>query len=318
MKPIVDTTAQRVLVIGESHMEVVRLGGDEYRRPAGSPMNVAYGLARLGADTRFLTGLGSDADGDAIRRHLASAGVKLLSESEIDAKTSESILNMSPDGSTTHSFNIDWKLPSFSGLQRTKWIHVGSISTFLAPGADSLERLLRAVQGTTSISYDPNIRPSLIGEHVQALRRFERIAALAKVVKLSNEDAAWLYPSLSEDFVIDKILTLGPEIVALTMGAAGARISTQASSVHVPAPSVEVVDTIGAGDSFMAAFISALLAIRAVSIGGRQLEQVAKVAVMAAAITCSRDGAEPPSLLEIMAALSVRRSNPRATNHARH
>jgi fructokinase len=180
----------------------------------------------------------------------------------------------------------------------------------MAPSADSLEQLLRVVTGTTSISFDPNVRPALIGEHGQALRCFERIAELAKVVKLSHEDAAWLYPSLSEDFVIDKILTLGPRIVALTRGAAGARLSTHQYSVQVPSPAVEIADTIGAGDSFMAALISALLAIDTESIGVRQLEHLATLSVMAAAITRSRIGAVPPSLPELLAALGVRRSSP--------
>ena len=289
-------------------MDVVRVGFDEWRHPGGSPMNVAYGLAKLGVDTRFLTQLGDDADGDAIRNHLAAAGVKLLDESNDGTETSVSMATIGPDGSATYSFDIDWKLPAFTGLHLTKWIHVGSIATFLPPGADSLERLLRVVKDTTSISYDPNIRPSLLGEHEQALSRFERIARLAKVVKLSDEDAAWLYPSQSEDSVIDKIFTLGPQIVAITQGAAGARVSTQRHSVEVPSPAVEVVDTIGAGDSFMAALISALLAVDATSVGVRQLQHIAKLSVTAAAITCSRTGADPPRLLELLAALGIRRT----------
>jgi fructokinase len=303
-----DTRARRVLIIGESLMDIVRAGGDEYRRPGGSPMNVAYGLARLGVDTRFLTRLGSDADGGAIRQHLAGAGVKVLDEPDDNSKTSVSIANIAQDGSAAYSFEVEWKLPTFSGLQLAKWIHVGSIATFLAPGADSLEQLLRALQHTAPISYDPNIRPALIGAHEQALRRFERIARLAKVVKLSHADAAWLYPSLSEDLVVDKILALGPEIVALTQGPAGARISTRHRGVQVPSVVVDIADTVGAGDSFMAALISALLAIDASNLGTHQLQQVAKFSVMAAAITCSRVGAEPPSLLELLAAIGISRS----------
>jgi fructokinase len=298
-------------------MDIVRIGDSEYRRPAGSPMNVAYGLARLGADTRLLTQVGGDADGDAIRQHLAGAGVKLLAESNSNAKTGVCIVDIAPNGSSTYSFDIDWKLPTFSGLQLAKWIHVGSIATFLNPGADSLERLLLAIKDTAPVSYDPKIRPSLIGKHDDALRRFERISSLAKVVKLSYEDAAWLYPSMSEDFVIDKILTLGPVIVALTRGAAGARISTQHNTVQVSPPAVDVADTIGAGDSFMAALISALLAVGAKRMGARQLENVGNVAVTAAAITCSRNGAEPPSLLELLAATGIHRSNPGRANDIR-
>jgi fructokinase len=307
-----DRPAPSVLVIGESLMDVVRVGDDEYRHPGGSPMNVAYGLARLGVDTRLLTRIGPDSDGDAIRQHLAAAGVTLLDESLDGARTSVSTANIGPDGSASYSFEIDWRLAGFSGLHQAKWIHVGSIATFLPPGADSLERLLQALGNTTSISYDPNIRPSIIGDHAQAIGRFERISRLAKVVKLSDEDAAWLYPSLSEKFVVDKILALGPDMVALTRGAAGARISTRQSTVEIPAPRVEVADTIGAGDSFMAALISALLAMDVRNMAIQQLEHVARLSVMAAALTCTRPGAQPPTLLELIDALPGRANPGRA------
>jgi fructokinase len=280
-------------------------------------MNVAYGLARLGVDTRFLTQLGSDADGRAIRKHLASAGVKVLDESEIGAKTSISGVSVEQNGPATNNFDTDWQLPPISGLRLTKWAHVGAISTFLTPSADSLERLFRAVKDTISISYDPNIRPSILGDREQTIGRFERMAALAKVVKLSNEGAAWLYPTLTEESAMDKILTLGPQIVAITQGAAGARLSTKRYSVHVPSPTVDVADTMGAGDSFMAALISALLTVDAKSLGVRQLEQVAKLSVTAAAITCSRTGAELPSLLETLAALGIKRWNVGSADQAR-
>jgi fructokinase len=294
-----DTPASSVLVIGESLMDVVHDNMGERRLPGGSPMNVAYGLARLGVDTRLLTRVGMDSDGEAIKHHVVSAGVTLLEESLDNEKTSVAIVNVAPNGSATYSFDVDWRLPSLSGLHLTNWIHVGSIATFLSPGADSLERFLSALKDKRLISYDPNIRPGMLGDHQLAITRFERIASLVKVLKLSDEDAAWLYPALSEEFAIDRILTLGPEVVALTRGSAGARISTERFTVEVAAPVVAVVDTIGAGDSFMAALISTLLTTSLDVLTTRKLEHVARLSVTAASLTCTRAGAQPPSLREL-------------------
>jgi len=298
-----DDAPPPVLVIGESLIDVVRSGDNESRRPGGSPMNVAYGLSRLGVGTRLLTRIGNDADGEAIVRHLSAAGVTLVDESPHAARTSVSIATIESGGSANYSFDIDWALEPFSEPSTSQWIHVGSLATFLAPGADSLERILRSAGPGTLISYDPNIRPALVGDYHRALSRFERIAGLAGVVKLSEEDAAWLYPASSEDAIVDRILSLGPEIVAVTRGAAGARISTRHDAVAIEAQEVVVADTIGAGDSFMAALISVLLPLNVKSLTSKELGHVARLSVMAAALTCARTGAQPPSLLELAEAL---------------
>jgi fructokinase len=297
------TPAPSVLVIGESLIDVVNDDAGERRLPGGSPMNVAYGLARLGVDTRLLTRVGMDSDGEAIKRHVDKAGVTLLEESLDNQKTSVAVANIARNGSATYRFDVDWRLPSLTGLHLTNWIHVGSIATFLPPGADSLERFLSALKDKRPISYDPNIRPAMLGDRQLAVARFERIAGLVRVLKLSDEDAAWLYPALSEEFAIDRILTLGPEVVALTRGSAGARISTERFTVEVAAPVVAVVDTIGAGDSFMAALVSSLLAMPIAGLTTGQLRHIARLCVTAASLTCTRAGAEPPSLMELSDAL---------------
>ncbi len=297
------SAAPSVLVIGESLVDVVREGAGERRHPGGSPMNVAYGLARLGVDTRLLTRIGTDADGEQIRRHIAGAGVSLLEESIGAEKTSTAVANIDRNGSATYSFDVDWRLPTLTGFQLTNWIHVGSIATFLSPGADSLERFLGALRDKRVISYDPNIRPAMVGDHHDAVDRFERIARLVRVLKLSDEDAAWLYPALPEESVVEKLLALGPEIVALTRGSDGARISTGQSTAELAAPTVEVVDTIGAGDSFMAALISTLLTSTAGGMTTRRLRRVVRLCVTAASLTCARAGAEPPTLTELTDAL---------------
>lgn len=130
-------------------MDVVRVGDREYRQPGGSPLNVAFGLARLGIGTRFLARIGSDADGSAIRRHLVCSGVTILDESVDSAKTSVAIATVEPDGSATYSFDVDWRLATFGESHRWKWIHAGFLATFLPPGADSLEHLLHTLKDAT-------------------------------------------------------------------------------------------------------------------------------------------------------------------------
>lgn len=278
----------RVLVIGEALVDVVRDGGSESQHPGGSPMNVAYGLAQLGVDAQLLTRLGRDSNGALIEHHLYRAGVRLLPASLRDERTSTAIATIGVDGSATYEFDVNWDLPPID-THAPSWVHVGSIGTFLTPGADSVERFLEIYEGR--VSYDPNIREALMP--ADARERFERIARLATVLKLSDEDARWLYPDL--DDVIDVLLALGPSVVALTRGAGGATIASADERLDVPAVRVEVKDTVGAGDSFMAALIASLLE-------DKPLDAAAATAVAAAAITVSRVGAQPPTRAELEAA----------------
>ena len=274
-----------VLVIGESLVDVVRDGDTEARHAGGSPMNVAYGLARLGVEAQLLTRIGRDSDGALIENHLYRAGVRLLPASLRDEPTSTAIATIGADGSAAYEFDVSWDLPPVAA-RAPEWVHVGSIGTFLAPGADSVERFLEGYGGR--VSYDPNIREALMP--ADALHRFERIARLTTVLKLSDEDARWLYPDA--DDVIAVLLALGPSVVALTRGAGGATIASATERVDVPAARVEVKDTIGAGDSFMAALIASLL-------DEKPLDAAAATAIAAAAITVSRAGAQPPTRAEL-------------------
>lgn len=285
-----------VLVIGESLVDVVRDAGAEVRHPGGSPMNVAYGLAQLGVDVGLLTRIGRDSDGAIIEQHLQRAGVRLLPASLRDEPTSTAIATIGGDGAATYEFDVSWDLGDVTAS--ADWVHVGSIATFLAPGADAVERFLESTRAR--VSYDPNIRQALMP--ADALQRFERIARLTHVLKLSDEDAAWLYPDA--DDVLGVLLALGPSVVALTRGAQGATIASADQRVDVPAVRVQVRDTIGAGDSFMAALIASL-------IEDKPLDAAAATAIAAAAITVSRAGAQPPTRAELDV-FALRSSNPSA------
>lgn len=276
----------RVLVIGEALVDVVRDGDSEARHAGGSPMNVAYGLAQLGVSTRLLTRIGRDDDGALIQAHLARAGVELLPASLRDEPTSTAIAMIGADRQASYEFDVSWDLDAVDAT--ADWVHVGSIATFLAPGADAIEAFLTETEAT--VSYDANIRPALMPD--DARERFERIARLTAVLKLSDEDGRWLYPDLDESALLDRLLSFGPRIVAVTRGGDGAVVATPDERVSVEAVTVEVADTVGAGDSFMAAFIAELL-------DDKPADAAARTAIAAAAITVSRVGAQPPTRAEL-------------------
>ena len=278
----------RVLVIGESLVDVVRDGGSESRHAGGSPMNVAYGLAQLGVPASLLTRIGRDDDGALIQTHLARAGVELLPASLRDEPTSTAIATIGADRAASYEFDVTWDLGAVDAS--ADWVHVGSIATFLAPGADVIEDYL-ATCG--KVSYDPNIRAALMP--VDARERFERVARLTTVLKLSDEDGRWLYPDLDEAALLDRLLGFGPAVVVITRGADGAAVATAEQRFDVPAVRVTVADTVGAGDSFMAAFIACLL-------DGTTADAAARAAIAAAAITVSRVGAQPPTRAELAVA----------------
>ena len=172
-------------------------------------MNVAFGLGRLDVPVKLLTSLGADADGRAIESHLESGNVKLVGSSRGAGRTSSAHVDLSRDGSAQYRFDIRWELPSLEGVEIPRWVHTGSIASFMAPGAISLTTFLAALGDDTIISYDPNIRPSLLPDHKVALAQFERIASLATVLKMSDEDAQWLYPDEPTEAVMEYLLDLG-------------------------------------------------------------------------------------------------------------
>ncbi|MHC9043281.1 carbohydrate kinase family protein [Microbacterium saperdae] len=288
----------RVRVIGESVIDIVDHAGGERRHVGGSPLNVAYGLAVLDVPVELVTRIGRDDDGERVRVHLAAPGVVLDPRSIDDGPTSTAHARIQTDGSADYSFDIRWTPPGLDTERTPAWTHVGSIATFIDPGADDVEAHLTNLAGRSEVSYDPNIRPTLLPDHEQALARFERIVALSSVVKLSDEDANWLYPDADLESVLRTLLALGPSMVVATQGHRGATLMTARDQVQVPALTVETVDTIGAGDSFMSALIFALLEEGPPS-DEAHLRRVGRFAATAAALTCERAGANPPSRTEV-------------------
>ncbi|ACL40860.1 PfkB domain protein [Pseudarthrobacter chlorophenolicus A6] len=290
-----------VVVVGEALVDIVVSPRGTEEHPGGSPANVAYGLGRLGVGTGLMTSIGTDHHGAAIEQHLHSAGVRLLPGSRGTAATATATAVLASDGSARYDFDIRWDLPRTAPAALPKILHTGSIATFLEPGASVVRELLEQSHRRCTVTYDPNVRPSLLGSHSEAASIFEDLLPFTEVVKLSDEDARWLYPRLSLDEVSRRILGLGPALVAVTRGADGSLLTTRDAQVAVPSLKSVVADTIGAGDSYMTALIYGLLMRGADGLAPSVLEALGRMAAKAAAITVRRPGAHPPTLEELRA-----------------
>ncbi|AXJ08668.1 carbohydrate kinase [Arthrobacter sp. PM3] len=292
-----------VVVVGEALIDVVTSPEGTIEYPGGSPANVAYGLGRLGVATGLLTAIGDDAHGAAIEKHLHSAGVTLLPGSYSLGRTASATATLAPDGSAAYDFDISWALEPVAPACSPKVLHTGSIATFLAPGAGAVKSFLQQCRHECTITYDPNIRPALLGSHAEAAAIFEDLVQLTDVVKLSDEDAHWLYPRKDLEDTAAHLLGLGAGLAVITQGAQGSLLATHAAQLNVPSVKSRVADTIGAGDSYMAALILGLLTRGTDGFAPAVLEQLGRTASMAAAITVRRPGANPPTLEELQTQL---------------
>lgn len=287
-----------VLVIGEALIDIVESPDGDRELVGGSPANVAVGLARQRHSVRLLTRIGRDDRGHRIADELAASGVRIDPSSWTDAPTSTARARLRADGSAAYEFAIDGDVPA-ADLAGVAAVHAGSIALFRNPGGAAVLAALRAAAGRVLVSVDPNIRPALVGDHGDALARFQAAAASADLVKLSDEDAAWLYPGLGAAGVLQRIAGYGPRLVVLTRGADGAVGLGPGGLVEVAPHVVEVVDTIGAGDAYMASLISSVLDDAAVLTDAVAFTAALRRAAVVAGITVSRSGANPPTRAEV-------------------
>lgn len=292
-----------VVVVGEALVDIVVSPAGTVEHPGGSPANVAYGLGRLGVGTALLTSLGDDPHGQAIEQHLSSAGVDLLPGSRGGGRTATATAMLASDGSASYDFDVRWELPRTVPAALPKILHTGSIATFLAPGAAAVRDLLEQAHERCLVTYDPNVRPALLGSQAEAQRIFEDLVPLTDVVKLSDEDARWLYPGLPVEDAAQRILGLGTGLVAVTLGSDGSLLAASGTRLAIPPVSSAVADTIGAGDSYMAALIYGLLMRGTDGLTPAVLESLGRLASKAAAITVRRPGANPPTLAELQGEL---------------
>ena len=301
----------RALVLGEALVDVVRrLDGTVAEHPGGSPANVAIGLGRLGRPVELLTWFGHDAHGDLVRAHLESSAVHVVPGSDGAAATPVAIATLDASGAATYTFDLDWRVPPAVQLpEHVVVVHTATIGAALAPGGEAVLRLLAQARARSTVTYDPNIRPALLGSPAATRPLVARLIGLADVVKVSDEDLAWLEPGTGPGEVAQQWAAAGPALVIVTRGAAGV-LAVTAGGLHaeVAAVTVEVADTVGAGDSFMSGLIDGLWtagllgaarrdALAAIDAG--TLVQILHRSARIAAITVSRAGANPPWTTEL-------------------
>ena len=302
--------AGSALVIGEALVDIVDDGsGSLVEAPGGSPLNVAVTMSRLGVATRLLSALGDDKRADQVAEHLAASGVQLLPGARRLPRTSTATARTDASGAASYDFDVSWDPPA-AETSGHGIVHAGSLGLFLQPGEAVVHRALAAgAAGGAVVSLDPNVRPGLLGDHATALGRFEELLALAHVVKLSDEDAAWFYPGTDPRDVARRILDRGPALVTVTRGADGCLMTTRETTCALPSAATPVVDTIGAGDAFMGAMLRELL-VRGLlptlvdrgAPAAADLEAVGVAAARVAALTVGRRGADPPWRDEVDAA----------------
>lgn len=303
-----------IVVGGEALVDLVEEHGVLVPVPGGGPFNTAIALGRLGVPVAYLGTLSHDDYGSLLGRLLIEAGVDMSLVRWSDAPTPLAIVHRHDDGENTYTFYLTGTsltdLPPDAVLafpEDVRAIHVGTLGLAIDPPASAYEALLEREAGRRTIVLDPNVRPNVFGDPASYRLRFERLAGLADIVKLSDDDAAWIYPGVEPAGILERVLALGPRLVVITMGTGGAIAASADGRARVPAVPVTVVDTVGAGDSFGAALLAALVDRDALEpeatqpLGDSLLEEVVAYAVTASAITCTRTGAVPPTRAEIEA-----------------
>jgi fructokinase len=281
-------------------------GADVVRDPVvgGGPANTAKALARLGLDSYFLCGLSSDAYGDQQRAEFIADGVKLDCAPTLPGPSATAHVTLDENGGASYKFTFDGTA-TFSS--NNTWLpdptnppavlHVGTLGTLIEPSASALYSWAQKVDAP--IVYDPNIRSSVEANRDKYLANVIKWAALARVVKLSDDDANWLFPEKNLEEVVKTFLAMGVQLVVVTLGADGILGFTSRGSVRVPGVKVDVVDTVGAGDTVGAIVVEAIVSYGIDNLHDELLEKTLIRAAQAAAITCSRAGAKPPTKAEL-------------------
>ncbi|WP_328718728.1 carbohydrate kinase [Streptomyces sp. NBC_00247] len=279
----------------------------------GGPANTAVALARLGTPTRFAGRLSKGPLGTLLRERLASSGADLGPSVTSSRPATLALARIDGTGGASYDFyadgTADWQwtpaelTAALAAVPPSVCVHTGSLALALPPGAAAIEAALEHARDTATVCLDPNVRPTLADvEHLRA--RLPHWCALADIVRVSADDVELLMPGTGPEEAADRLLAAGAVLAVVTLGADGALARTRDFGVRVPAPAVDVVDTIGAGDAFTAGLLHRLAADGL--LGGRldgltepALRDATEFAVAVAARTCAVAGAQPPYAAEM-------------------
>jgi fructokinase len=307
-----------VLVIGEALVDVVYgINGEIKNIPGGSPANTAVALARLGTKTYMKARTSSDQFGTEIRNYLTNQNVNLDYSLVVDSPSSVIDAVIQKDGSAKYEANLNGAADygwTFAELNQEidrdiQIIQLGSLTSYVEPGATNVEKWFAQLRQSDKylLTFDPNIRHPLDGQNEKDVRnRAKRLASLSHVVKASDEDLNWIFSNDNPKDSAINIIKSGASLVFVTLGKKGAFVvNKELEIIEVPAKEIEVIDTIGAGDTFAAALITQLLANSWINenelekLKTTDLTAILTNCALAATITCSRQGANPPHRLEV-------------------
>ena len=279
----------------------------------GGPANTAKALARLGHDVEFIDGISTDAYGVSARKELERDGVGLTLSLVSDKPTCTATVTLDAagsasyqfliDGTATFDFNDSW-LPDPERLKPSV-LHIGTLVTIVEPASSILYQWAIKCAEFAPIVFDPNVRSSVVGGREKYRSAVEQWAAISSVIKLSDDDISWLYPDESMDQVAKRWIAAGSSLVVVTRGAQGIIGYTEHGYEEVEGAKVTVVDTVGAGDTVGAILVEGIIKHSVIGLQGQVLNAVLHRAAIAAGITVSRAGAQPPRLHELVEALDA-------------
>jgi fructokinase len=280
-------------------------GGERVAVIGGGPANTAKALARLGHQVEFIDGISTDHYGKSAQEELRKDGVGLSLSKIIDKPTCQAIVSLDENSSARYEFLIEetatfdfsrsWLPEGFPSV-----LHIGTLATVIQPGASELFEWAKKISERVPIVFDPNVRPAVLSESAEYRRVVEKWVGISSVVKVSEDDIAWLYPAKSEEDVAREWLALGAELVVVTRGADGMVGITKSDVISVPGVAVSVIDTVGAGDTVGAIIVEGVVKYGVSGLTGERLKSVLQRAAKAASITVARQGAQPPFSHELL------------------
>jgi fructokinase len=300
-----------VWVCGEALIDLIPVEpGSEQRNaiPGGGPANTAHALARLGIPTEFIGGLSDDEYGRRMRAEFIADGVGLTFTPEHKLPTCLAIVSIAIDGGATYEFKIDGTatfafeaetLPDPNTFNPDA-IYIGTLATIIEPGVKILKDWIEKSKDCAPIIYDPNIRSAVISDRDKYQEVVKNWVALSSVVKASEDDLTWLYPDIEPLDIAHTWVEEGVKLVVITKGENGIIGVTNYQEIFIPGIKVDVIDTVGAGDTVGAVLVEAIVEFGLEKLINELLSHTLHRAVLAASITCSRSGANPPTKDELL------------------